>query len=141
MGEAGIQVVAAQFDGLVAARFVLAGDAGFAQYAPVEGGGRFEQAGKGVFVNLSSYTAFEPMSMIPVNSAMCTALTGFTKLYADQYAAKGIRMNSLMPGYVNSWPEAPSSRRSLRAGFDGLDTRPLQFLVPDAMAVGGRSPR
>ncbi|WP_367137096.1 MULTISPECIES: SDR family oxidoreductase [Streptomyces] len=73
-------------------------------------------AGKGAFVNLSSYTAFEPMGIIPVNSSLRAALTSFTKLYADQYAAHHIRMNSLMPGYVDSWPEDPEFLARIPAG-------------------------
>ncbi|MFD4246999.1 SDR family oxidoreductase [Streptomyces sp. NPDC058525] len=72
--------------------------------------------GTGAFVNLSSYTAFEPMGQIPVNSSLRSALTSFTKLYADQYAAQGIRMNNLMPGYVNSWPETPEFLAKIPAG-------------------------
>ncbi len=73
-------------------------------------------AGKGAFVNLSSYTAFEPMGIIPVNSSLRAALTLFTKLYADQYAAHGLRMNTLMPGYVDSWPEDPEFLAKIPAG-------------------------
>ncbi|MEU6004444.1 SDR family oxidoreductase [Streptomyces sp. NPDC047197] len=104
-----------------------------------------EAAGKGAFVNLSSYTAFEPMGIIPVNSALRSALTSFTKLYADQYAAKGIRMNSLMPGYVDSWPEDPDFLARIPAGRYAT-TREIgklaRFLVADDAAyVNGESIR
>ncbi|MFD3807140.1 SDR family oxidoreductase [Streptomyces sp. NPDC058611] len=75
-----------------------------------------EAAGGGAFVNLSSYTAFEPMGPIPVNSSLRAALTSFTKLYADRYAARGIRMNSVMPGFVDSWPEDPAFLAKIPAG-------------------------
>ncbi|MFF3017198.1 SDR family oxidoreductase [Streptomyces sp. NPDC057939] len=105
----------------------------------------FERAGKGVFVNLSSYTAFEPMGVIPVNSAMRTALTSFTKLYADEYAAKGIRMNSLMPGYVDSWPEDPAFLARIPAGRYATTEeigRLARFLVSDDAAyINGESIR
>ena len=32
------------------------------------------------------------------------ALAGFAKLYADRYGRDGIRMNNLLPGYVDSKP-------------------------------------
>jgi NAD(P)-dependent dehydrogenase (short-subunit alcohol dehydrogenase family) len=32
------------------------------------------------------------------------ALSSFTKLYADQHAAKNIRMNSLLAGWVDTYP-------------------------------------
>ncbi|MGW6874045.1 SDR family oxidoreductase [Streptomyces xanthophaeus] len=104
-----------------------------------------EEAGKGAFVNLSSYTAFEPMGMIPVNSAMRTALTSFTKLYADGHAAKGIRMNNLMPGFVDSWPEDPAFLAKIPAGryaTTGEIGRLARFLVSDDAAyINGESIR
>ncbi|MFD3947929.1 SDR family oxidoreductase [Streptomyces sp. NPDC058579] len=104
-----------------------------------------EAAGKGTIVNLSSYTAFEPMGLIPVNSSLRAALTGFTKLYADQYAAKGIRMNSLMPGFVNSWPEDPEFLAKIPAGRYATTQEIGQlaaFLVSDAAAyINGESIR
>ncbi|MFJ5809148.1 SDR family oxidoreductase [Streptomyces sp. NPDC093093] len=104
-----------------------------------------EAAGKGAFVNLSSYTAFEPMGMIPVNSSLRAALTAFTKLYADQYAAKGIRMNNLMPGYVDSWPEDPEFLARIPAGRYATTEeigKLARFLVSDDAAyINGESIR
>ncbi|MFJ2745731.1 SDR family oxidoreductase [Streptomyces sp. NPDC087440] len=104
-----------------------------------------EAAGRGAFVNLSSYTAFEPLGMIPVNSSLRAALTSFTKLYADQYAARGIRMNSLMPGYVDSWPEDPDFLAKIPAGRYATVAeigKLAAFLVSDDAAyVNGESIR
>ena len=38
---------------------------------------------------------------------MRAALGSFAKIYADEYAARGIRINSVLPGYVDSLPEKP----------------------------------
>ncbi|MDJ0462763.1 SDR family oxidoreductase [Streptomyces sp. H27-C3] len=104
-----------------------------------------EAAGGGAFVNLSSYTAFEPMGIIPVNSSLRAALSSFTKLYADQYAARGIRMNSLLPGYVNSWPEDPDFLARIPAGrYATVEEigKLATFLVSgDAMYINGESIR
>ncbi|MGK5549164.1 SDR family oxidoreductase [Streptomyces sp. URMC 127] len=104
-----------------------------------------ERAGRGAFVNLSSYTAFEPLGMIPVNSALRAALTSFTKLYADRYAAQGIRMNSIMPGYVDSWPEQPEFLARIPAGRYATVAevgKLAAFLVSDAAAyINGESIR
>ncbi|MER5873701.1 SDR family oxidoreductase [Streptomyces sp. NPDC002044] len=97
------------------------------------------------FVNLSSCTAFEPMGLIPVNSSLRAALTSFTKLYADQFAARGIRMNSVMPGFVDSGPEDPAFLARIPAGryatvreTGGL----VRFLVSrDAAYINGESIR
>ncbi|MFE3192470.1 SDR family oxidoreductase [Nocardia sp. NPDC059240] len=104
-----------------------------------------EAAGKGAFVNLSSYTAFEPMAEIPVNSTMRAALTSFTKLYADGHAAKGIRMNNLMPGFVDSWPEDPRFLAKIPAGRYATTAeigKLARFLVSDdASYINGESIR
>ena len=41
----------------------------------------------------------------PVSCSLRAALASFTKLYADRYAAAGIRMNNILPGFVDSYPE------------------------------------
>lgn len=64
-----------------------------------------EKAGKGAFVNISSFAAYEPDADFPVSASLRTALASFTKLYADRYAKAGIRMNNLLPGFIDSLPE------------------------------------
>lgn len=62
-----------------------------------------EEGGSGAFVNISTFSAFEPSSDFPVSSVLRAGLGSFTKLYADQYAASGIRMNTVQPGFVDSY--------------------------------------
>jgi NAD(P)-dependent dehydrogenase (short-subunit alcohol dehydrogenase family) len=57
----------------------------------------------GSIVNISTFSAFEPSSEFPVSSVLRAGLGSFTKLYADQHAADGIRMNSVLPGFVDSY--------------------------------------
>ena len=64
-----------------------------------------EKAGEGAIVNVSSFAAFEPDPDFPVSAALGTALAAFTKLYADRYARSGIRMNNVLPGFIDSLPE------------------------------------
>lgn len=64
-----------------------------------------EKAGKGAIVNISSFAAFEPDADFPVSASLRTALAAFTKLYADRYARAGIRMNNVLPGFIDSLPE------------------------------------
>jgi len=61
------------------------------------------EQGGGAFVNISTFSAFEPSSEFPVSSVLRAALGSFTKLYADQYAASGIRMNTVQPGFTDSY--------------------------------------
>src|SRR3712207_9327957 len=59
--------------------------------------------GGGAMVNISTFSAFEPSAAFPVSSSLRSALAGFTKLYSDRYAAEGIRMNNVLPGFVGSF--------------------------------------
>ena len=61
--------------------------------------------GGGSIVNISKYAAFEPDLAFPVSSSLRAALADFTKLYADRYASSGIRMNNVLPGFTESYPE------------------------------------
>jgi NAD(P)-dependent dehydrogenase (short-subunit alcohol dehydrogenase family) len=60
------------------------------------------EAKGGSIVNISSYAAFEPDAAYPVSAALRAALASFTKLYADTYAARNIRMNTVLPGFVDT---------------------------------------
>lgn len=59
--------------------------------------------GGGAIVNISTFAAFEPSLAFPVSSSLRAALGSFAKLYANQYAAQGIRMNNVLPGYIDSY--------------------------------------
>ena len=69
--------------------------------------------GGGATVNVSTFSVFEPSPDFPLSSALRAALAGFTKLYADRYAADGVRMNNLLPGYVESFEIDEETRRSI----------------------------
>jgi NAD(P)-dependent dehydrogenase (short-subunit alcohol dehydrogenase family) len=62
--------------------------------------------GGGAIVNISAFAAVEPDLAFPVSSSVRAALASFTKLYADRYAAEGIRMNNILPGFADSYPES-----------------------------------
>jgi NAD(P)-dependent dehydrogenase (short-subunit alcohol dehydrogenase family) len=59
--------------------------------------------GGGAIVNVSTYSAFEPAPEFPLSSSLRAALAGFTKLYSDRYAAESIRMNNMLPGYMENF--------------------------------------
>ena len=67
----------------------------------------FEKQGKGAMVNISTFSAFEPSPSFPVSSALRAGLAGYTKLYADRYAEAGIRMNNVLPGFMDNYPSSP----------------------------------
>ena len=60
--------------------------------------------GGGSIVNISTFAAREPSLTFPVSSSLRAALSGFVKLFADRYADRGIRMNNVLCGFVDSYP-------------------------------------
>ncbi|WP_322039472.1 SDR family oxidoreductase [Burkholderia diffusa] len=67
----------------------------------------FLKQGGGAVVNISSFAADAPEQAMPVSSALRAALSSVTRLYADRYAKDNIRINSVLPGFIDSWPETP----------------------------------
>jgi NAD(P)-dependent dehydrogenase (short-subunit alcohol dehydrogenase family) len=65
-----------------------------------------EKQGSGAFVTVSSYAAVRPELARPVSSVMRAALGAWTKLHAESCAGKGIRVNAVMPGFVDSYEVA-----------------------------------
>ena len=63
-----------------------------------------ERQGGGILINISSYAVFEPDPLFPTSSVMRTGLASFTKLFATRYAASNIRMNNILPGFIDSLP-------------------------------------
>ena len=59
--------------------------------------------GGGSIVNISTFGAKEPSLSFPISSVARTALSGFAKLFATKYGASGIRMNNVLPGFIDSY--------------------------------------
>ncbi len=79
----------------------------------------FQQQGGGAIVNLSTFATFEPESSFPTSGTFRAGLAAFTKLYADRYAAQSIRMNNILPGFIDSLPEVESFRERIPMGRYG----------------------
>ena len=60
-----------------------------------------EQQGGGAIVNISSLWAAQPHLDAPVSSVFRAGLGAFTKLFWDRYGPVGIRMNCVLPGFVD----------------------------------------
>ncbi len=78
-----------------------------------------EARGGGAIVNISTFATFEPDPHFPTSGAFRSSLAAFTKLYADQYAACNIRMNNILPGFIDSLPEKPAFRARIPLGRYG----------------------
>jgi len=77
-----------------------------------------EQKG-GVIINISTFAAFEPDPNFPTSGVFRAGLAAFTKLYADAYAADNIRMNNVLPGFIDSLPEKEHFRERIPMGRYG----------------------
>lgn len=93
-----------------------------------------ERQGGGSIVNISTFAAYEPSLDFPLSSALRGALGNFTKLYARQYGAAGIRMNCVLPGFIDSYPENEETVASIpmeRYGKVVEIAKTVAFLVSD----------
>jgi NAD(P)-dependent dehydrogenase (short-subunit alcohol dehydrogenase family) len=91
----------------------------------------------GVIINISTFAAFEPDPAFPTSSVFRAGLGSFAKLYADTYAAYNIRMNNLLPGFVDSFPEKAEFRERIplkRYGRVEEIAATIAFLASDAAA-------
>lgn len=75
--------------------------------------------GKGSIINVSTFATFEPDPLFPTSGVFRAALAGFTKLFADKYAADGIRMNNILPGFIDSLPETADRKARIPMGRYG----------------------
>lgn len=73
----------------------------------------------GSIVNISTAWAFEPSPMFPTSAVARAGLASFTKLFADQYAADNVRMNNVLPGWIDSLPATEERRRGVPMGRYG----------------------
>lgn len=64
----------------------------------------FQAQGGGNVVNISTFAAYEPSEVFPISACMRAALGSYIKLYSDKYAKDGIRINNILPGFVDSKP-------------------------------------
>jgi len=75
--------------------------------------------GAGAIVNISTYALFEPEAAFPTSGVFRAGLAAFTKLYADEHAAAGLRMNNVLPGFISSLPEKAERRSRIPMGRYG----------------------
>lgn len=93
-----------------------------------------QASGGGPIVNISTFAAFEPDPTFPTSGAFRASLAAFTKLFADEYASANIRMNNVLPGFIDSLPkkEAFLSRIPMgRYGTTDEISETVAFLLSD----------
>ena len=88
----------------------------------------------GVILNISTYAAFEPEAAFPTSGVFRAGLAAFTKLFADRYAADNVRMNNILPGFVDSLPEKAVFKQRIPMGRYGTTAEiasVVSFLASD----------
>ncbi len=64
----------------------------------------------GAIVNISTAWAFEPSPMFPTSAVFRAGLAAYTKIFADKYAPDNVRMNNVLPGWIDSLPATEERR-------------------------------
>lgn len=90
---------------------------------------------KGAIVNISTAWVDEPAAMFPTSAVARAGLAAYTKLFATQYAEHNVRMNNVLPGWIDSLPEVEERRASVpmqRYGTAEEVAATISFLLSDA---------
>lgn len=77
------------------------------------------EQGGGAIVNISTFAAFEPDPLFPTSGVFRAALASYTKLFSDRYAVDNVRMNNILPGFIDSLPETDDRRARIPMGRYG----------------------
>ena len=88
----------------------------------------------GVIINISTFAAFEPDPVFPTSGVFRAGLAAWTKLFSDRYAPDNVRMNNVLPGFIDSLPEKEEFRRRVplgRYGKTGEIAEVIAFLASD----------
>ena len=72
-----------------------------------------EKQNNGSIINISTFAIFEPDLNFPTSGVFRSGLAAFTKIYSDKYAKKNIRMNNILPGFIDSLPEKKEFLRKI----------------------------
>ena len=88
----------------------------------------------GAIINISTAWAFEPSAMFPTSAVFRAGLAAYTKLFVDQYAADNVRMNNVLPGWIDSLPPTEERRECVpmkRYGTTDEIAATVAFLASD----------
>ena len=91
----------------------------------------------GVIINISTFATFEPDPVFPTSGVFRAGLAAWAKLFADRYAADNVRMNNVLPGFIDSLPEREEFRGRIplgRYGKTGEIAEVVAFLASDGAA-------
>ncbi len=72
-----------------------------------------QKQNNGSIINISTFATFEPEFNFPTSGVFRSGLASFVKLYADQYAEYNIRINNILPGFIDSLPEKEEFKKRI----------------------------
>jgi len=75
--------------------------------------------GGGAIINISTFAVFEPDPLFPTSGVFRAGLASFTKLFSDKFAGDNVRMNNVLPGFIDSLPETEDRRARIPMGRYG----------------------
>jgi NAD(P)-dependent dehydrogenase (short-subunit alcohol dehydrogenase family) len=88
----------------------------------------------GAIINISTAWAFEPSAMFPTSAVFRAGLASYAKVFADAYAADNVRMNNILPGWIDTLPATEERRQSVpmqRYGTAAEIAATISFLASD----------
>jgi NAD(P)-dependent dehydrogenase (short-subunit alcohol dehydrogenase family) len=74
---------------------------------------------RGAIVNISTAWVSQPSPMFPTSAAFRASLAVYTKIFSDSFAADNVRMNNVLPGWIDSLPATEERRESVPMGRYG----------------------
>lgn len=99
----------------------------------------------GAIVNISTAWVFEPSEMFPTSAVFRAGLASFTKVFANKYSADNIRINNVLPGWIDSLPATEERRKGVplqRYGKSEEVAATISFLVSEGAGyITGQSLR
>lgn len=73
----------------------------------------------GVILNISTFAALEPQLRFAVSNVFRAGLASFAKLFSDRYGPDNVRMNNILPGFIDSLPIDPERTKTVPLGRYG----------------------
>jgi len=96
-----------------------------------------QQQKGGAIINISSAWVFEPTDMFPTSAVLRAGLAAFSKIFADTYAGDNIRINNVLPGWIDSLPATDARRDGVplkRYGTSEEVAATIAFLASEGAA-------